>query len=374
MYEEVKARSKTEETQAHDHTPLTPVRDAHRFDVEALERYMGRHVQGFEGNLNVQQFEGGQSNPTYLLDAPSGRYVLRKQPPGELLPSAHQVDREYRVMYGLGQVGAPVPKMLCLCLDRSILGTDFYLMDWVEGRVFTDTLLPSLLPEDRREIYLDLMRVLGQIHSVNYQEVGLQKFGQPANYVARQISRWSKQYLLAKTVEIPAMEHLMEWLPAHIPEEDAVEALGTIVHGDYRLGNTIIHPTEPRIVAVLDWELSTIGNPLSDLSYLCQEYHGDVSADIGLSSPRRAGLGIPSESELIAAYSKAAGRESIENWEFYLIFNMFRSAAIAQGVYKRGLDGNASSETAREFSDACRARSEQAWQKVRALPVCCPIS
>ena len=350
-----------------DHTPLTPVRAAHRFDAAVLEGYMSAHVEGFRPPVSVQQFEGGQSNPTFLLESPSGRYVLRKQPPGELLPSAHQVDREFRVMYGLGQVGAPVPAMLRLCLDRSVLGTDFYLMGWIEGRVFSDTLLPGLEPGDRREIYLDLVRVMGQIHRVDFREVGLMEFGRPANYVARQIARWSKQYLLAKTVDIPAMERLMEWLPAHIPEEDADERRGTIVHGDYRLGNTIIHPTEPRVVAVLDWELSTIGNPLSDLSYLCQEYHGDASADIGLSSPRRAELGIPSEKELIDEYCRAFGRERVENWEVYLVFNMFRSAAIIQGVYKRGLDGNASSETAREYADACRLRSELAWHMVEEM-------
>lgn len=346
-----------------DHTPLTPVRPAHRFDVGALERYMAEHVRDFQGPLDVQQFEGGQSNPTFLLESPSGCYVMRKQPPGELLPSAHQVDREFRVMRGVGQAGRPVPEMLSLCQDRSVIGTDFYIMSHVAGRVFSDTLLPGLEPDERHEIYLDLMRVLGQIHQVDHRAVGLAEFGRPANYVARQVSRWSKQYLLAKTVEIPAMHQLMQWLPENIPEEDGREELASIVHGDFRLGNVIVHGTEPRVVAVLDWELSTIGNPLCDLSYLCQEYHGEAS-DIGLSSPRRADLGIPSEQELIDEYCRETGRKSVANWNFYIVYNMFRSASIAQGVYKRGLDGNASSDHAAEFSDACRTRAEVAWKRV----------
>ena len=353
--------------EALDHTPLTEVRGAHRFDEQALVAYMRSQVPGFSGSLTIQQFEGGQSNPTFLLESKSGKYVLRKQPPGDLLPSAHQVDREYRVMHGLGQVGAPVPEMLCLCQDKSVIGTDFYLMGWVEGRVFSDPLLPGVDAEQRREIYLDLVRVLGTIHNVNYKAVGLEGFGRPANYVARQISRWSKQYLLAKTVEIESMERLMAWLPQQIPAEDADEALSTVVHGDFRLGNVIVHKDEPRVVAVLDWELSTIGNPLSDLSYLCQQYHVGDESESAISGSISEVPGIPGEQELIDEYCRVVGREASDNWGFYIAYNMFRSASIIQGVYKRGIDGNASSDSAKLYADACRMRADGAWVFVEAL-------
>ncbi len=350
-----------------DRTPLTPVRSAHRFNEVALLEYMRAHVSDFEGPLKIQQFEGGQSNPTFLLESPSGKYVLRKQPPGELLPSAHQVDREYRVMHGLGRVGAPVPDMLSLCRDKSVIGTDFYVMGAVDGRVFSDPMLPGVDADDRREIYLDLVRVLATIHRVDYLEIGLEGFGRPANYVARQISRWSKQYVLAKTEEIESMEKLMAWLPEQIPDEDADEALATVVHGDYRLGNVIVHPKEPRVVAVLDWELSTIGNPLSDVSYVCQQYHIGEESESAISGSIAQVSGIPSEQALIDEYCRVAGREGVKNWGFYIAYNMFRSASIIQGVYKRGLDGNASSDSARLYADACRLRADGAWAFVQSL-------
>ena len=359
--------SDTAVSDATDHTPLTEVRSAHRFDEQALVAYMRSQVPDFEGPLEIRQFEGGQSNPTFLLESPSGKYVLRKQPPGELLPSAHQVDREYRVMHGLGQVGAPVPQMLSLCRDRSIIGTDFYLMAWVDGRVFSEPTLPGLEADHRREIYLDLARVLGGIHNVDYRQVGLEGFGRPANYVARQLSRWSKQYLLAKTEDIESMERLMAWLPKHIPDEDGDESLSTIVHGDYRVGNVIVHASEPRVVAVLDWELSTIGNPLSDLSYLCQQYHIGEETTSAISGVNPELPGIPSEGELIDAYCEVVGREGVDNWGFYIAYNMFRSASITQGVYKRGLDGNASSDSAKLYADGCRLRADCGWAFVEAL-------
>lgn len=354
-------------TQVLDHTPLTEVRSAHRFDEAALAVYMQAHIEGFLGPLSVRQFEGGQSNPTFLLGSPSGSYVLRKQPPGQLLPSAHQVDREYRVMHGLGLVDAPVPQMLSLCTDKEVIGTDFYLMTWVEGRVFSDPAMPGLEVSERREIYLDLVRVLGQIHNVDYKAVGLENFGRPADYVARQISRWSKQYLLAKTVEVESMQRLMEWLPRHIPREDADEDLSTVVHGDFRLGNAIVHPSEPRVIAVLDWELSTIGNPLADLGYLCQQYHSEEDSENPIAGIGGQVLGIPTEQELIDEYCKTTDRPAVEHWAFYIVYNMFRSASIIQGVYKRGLDGNASSETAMEYADACRLRADCAWNLVVQL-------
>ena len=342
---------------------LTPVREAHRFDEEALAAYLENNVAGFEGPLTVRQFEGGQSNPTFQLITPGNRYVLRKQPPGELLPSAHQVDREYRVMKALEHTDVPVPVMFCLCEDTAVIGTKFDVMELVEGRLFTETLLPGLSREERRAIYLDLARVLACLHKVEPAAVGLAEFGRPGNYYERQIGRWTKQYLASKTEEIEAMDRLMAWLPDNVPEQKKT----VIVHGDYRLGNTLIHPTEPRIVAVLDWELSTLGDGLADLGYLCQDYHGDSYFSAGLASADLASLGIPTEAEFVAEYCRHAGIDHIENWPFYLIYNMFRSAAIIQGVYRRGLDGNASSETATLYGDVARIRSERAWALVESL-------
>jgi aminoglycoside phosphotransferase (APT) family kinase protein len=342
---------------------LTPVREAHRFDELALDAYLAAHVEGYEGGLTVRQFEGGQSNPTFALRDGSREYVLRKQPPGELLPSAHQVDREYRVMHALRDSDVPVPNMYALCEDTAVIGTKFYVMEKVAGRVFTDLLLPSMSNDERRAVYRDLARVLAALHRVDYRAVGLESFGKPGNYYTRQISRWTKQYLASQTEPVPEMEKLMEWLPAHTPQADET----VIVHGDYRIGNVLIDPTRPRIAAVLDWELSTLGHPLADLGYVCMDYHTDSYTTAGLVRPDLADFGVPSEQEFIADYCRFAGRGPIENWHFYVIYNLFRSAAIIQGVYKRGLDGNASSDTAIQFKDACRMRAECAWDLVEAL-------
>ena len=341
---------------------LTPVREAHKFDAVALESYLNQQVEDFAGPLSIKQFEGGQSNPTFQLTTPTKRYVLRKQPPGELLPSAHQVDREYRVMDGLWQTQVPVPKMYCLCEDTSIIGTKFYVMEMVEGRLFNETTMPTESNATRRAVYLDLARILAHLHKVDPAAVGLGEFGRPGNYYERQIGRWSKQYIASQTENIPAMHSLMEWLPENIPANVG----SVIVHGDYRLGNVLIHPTEAKIVAVLDWELSTLGDGLADLGYLCQDYHGDAYNDEGLASADLEGLGIPTEEEFVVEYCKHAGLDGIDNWSFYLIYNMFRSAGIIQGVYKRGLDGNASSEKALEYVDAARLRSERGWALVQS--------
>jgi aminoglycoside phosphotransferase (APT) family kinase protein len=346
-----------------DMPELTPVRDVHRFDERALDAYLRDRIDGYEGDLEVRQFEGGQSNPTFALSTGRREFVLRKQPPGHLLPSAHQVDREYRVMHALADTDVPVPKMYALCEDVSVIGTKFYVMEKVAGRVFTDLLLPSLPKHQRRELYRDLARVLAALHNVDYRAVGLEDFGRPGNYIGRQVSRWSKQYLASQTESIEAMDRLMEWLPAHMPDDDET----VIVHGDYRLGNMLIHPTEPRINAVLDWELSTLGHPLADLGYVCMDYHSDSYVSAGLSRPDLADFGIPSEREFTADYCRFADRAGIEHWDFYVIYNLFRSAAIIQGVYKRGLDGNASSDTAIGFKDACRMRADRAWKLVEQL-------
>ena len=342
---------------------LTPVRKAHRFDEEALKSYLADRLDGFDGPMEVRQFEGGQSNPTFELETGGGRRVLRKQPPGQLLPSAHQVDREYRVMRALAGTGVPVPKMLCLCEDPSVIGAKFYLMERVEGRHFAENLLPGLSGEERGAIYRDLARVLAKLHALEPKDLGLSDFGRPGNYCERQIRRWSRQYRAAQTEDLEAMERLMEWLPRNTPPQ----ARTVIAHGDYRLGNVLIHAGEPRIAAVLDWELSTLGEGLADLGYICQAYRiSDCDGD-GLCNEDLPRLGIPSEQEFVAEYCRHAGRERVEHWLFYLIYNMFRSASIAQGVYKRGLDGNASSETALEFKDKARLRSEGAWALVESL-------
>ena len=346
-----------------DQPELTEVRSGHRFDEAALEAYMHQHVEGYQGPLTLRQFEGGQSNPTFLLQSPSGDYVLRKQPPGELLPSAHQVNREYRVMQALAQSDVPVPEMHALCEDPAVIGTKFYIMQKVPGRVFTEALLPNLRPEERRAIYRDLARVLAALHSVDYTAVGLGDFGKPGNYYARQISRWSKQYLASKTEELESMENLIRWLPEHLPEADET----VIVHGDYRLGNVLIHPTRPEISAVLDWELSTLGHPLADLGYICQDYHTSSYNSEGLGRSDISDFGIPTEQEFINDYLSFSGRPSIENWNFYIIYNLFRSAAIVQGVYKRGLDGNASSAMALEYGEICKVRAELAWELAQAF-------
>jgi aminoglycoside phosphotransferase (APT) family kinase protein len=344
---------------------LTAVRQGHEFDEAALARFMAEQVKGFVGPLRVRQFDGGQSNPTFMLEAASGRYVLRKQPPGQLLPSAHQVDREYRVMKALQDTAVPVPKMHALCEDTGVIGTKFYIMEAVEGRIFARPLMEEVPPEQRRELWRDLVRVLAALHAVDYKAVGLEDYGRPGNYYERQVARWTKQYNAAKTAHIESMEQLLEWVPAHVPPSDEV----CIAHGDYRVQNIMFHPTEPRVVAVLDWELSTLGHPFADLGYLCMEHNADFYGEVSLRRPAAelAELGIPSQEEVVRWYCEFSGRERIDDWEFYVAYNLFRSAAIVQGVYKRGLDGNASSTNALEYKDECRNRVDRAWEIAQRL-------
>ena len=337
---------------------LTSVRDAHRFDENALDEYLKKNLTGYAGPLKVQQFEGGQSNPTFLLNAGGKEYVMRKKPPGKLLPSAHQVEREYRVMKALEKTDVPVPKMLLLSENDAVIGTPFFVMEYVHGRVLEDFTLPDKSTEERRAIYLDMVRVLAALHSVNYAELGLIDFGKPGNYFSRQIGRWSKQYVAAKTDEIVSMERLMEYLPENVPEDDT----SCIVHGDYRMGNMLFHPTEPRIVALLDWELSTLGHPLGDLGYSCMPYHSGVAGPRSLEGLAGPQSGILSEQELVAEYCRLTGRDSIANFNFYLAFSYFRLASILQGVYKRGIMGNASSTAAVERGRLAREIADLAWK------------
>jgi aminoglycoside phosphotransferase (APT) family kinase protein len=335
-----------------------PIRAAHRFDEAALERYLRASIDGFEERLAVQQFGGGQSNPTFLLTAGDRRYVLRKKPPGKLLKSAHQVDREYRIMKALADTDVPVPRMRALCEDESIIGTAFFVMDFLEGRIFRDPRLPDIAPAERAAIYDSMNDVLARLHKVDFAGVGLQDFGKPGNYFERQIGRWITQYRAAQTDDIPAMERLIEWMPHNIPKDDSV----SIAHGDYRLENTIFHPSEPRMIAVLDWELSTIGHPLADLAYNCMGYHVMNPRQGGLVGIDHPATGIPTEAAYVATYCEGTGRARIENWSFYLSFSVFRLASISQGVYKRGIDGNASSENAASFGNSCQFLAENAWR------------
>ena len=340
---------------------LTSVRAGHEFDTRRLELYLKGNVEGYRGPCNIRQFEGGQSNPTFLLETDNRRYVLRKQPPGELLPSAHAVDREFRVMSALQHSAVPVPEMIVLCEDIDVIGTKFYVMSMVEGRLYTKTALPDLPKSERAVVYYDMARILAELHKVDPAAVGLKQFGRPGNYFERQVSRWTRQYQASETENIKAMNELIAWLPAHMPEQGP----SVIVHGDYRLGNVLLSETKPKVVAVLDWELSTIGDGLADLGYWCQEYYGNASDKPGMIAGRDLdSLGIPDEQAIIDAYCRNIGQSNIEGWVFYLVYNLFRSAAIIQGVFKRGLDGNASSEQALEYEGVARKRSELAWELV----------
>ncbi len=332
------------------------VREQHRFDVAALERYLRAHVAGFSGSLTVQQFRGGQSNPTYYLTAGGREYVLRRKPPGKLLPSAHAVDREYRVITALGTTGFPVPRTYALCEDASVIGTMFYVMDCVHGRVITDPKIPGLTPRERAAIYDSLNEVLARLHTVDWRQLGLADFGRPGSYFTRQLHRWTQQYRASETEKIEAMERLIEWLPTHTPADDET----TLVHGDFRLGNVILHPTEPRIAAVLDWELSTLGHPLADLAYNCLPYRFTQDWE-GLAGKNLAELGIPTEQEYVAAYCRRTGRAAIPDLEFCLAFSMFRLSAIAQGIMGRVLAGTANDPSARARGARARPLADSAW-------------
>ncbi len=341
------------------------VREAHRFDEAKLEAFLAARIEGFAGPMTVEQFKGGQSNPTYLLTTPQRRYVLRKKPPGKLLASAHQIEREYKVIEALAGTGVPVAPALLLCEDAEVIGTPFYVMGHVAGRVLRDPQLPGASREERAAIYEQMVDVLARLHSVDVNAVGLGDFGKPGNYFERQIGRWSKQYEAAKTETVEAMDKLMAWLPANIPPGDDI----ALVHGDYRLENTIFHATEPRMLAVLDWELSTLGHPLADLAYNCMPYHIADPTMGNLMGIDFAATGIPSEADYLAAYCRKTGRAGIPNWEFYLAFSMFRLSSIAQGVYKRGLDGNASSDKATRYGAVAKVLAELACETLRKAGV-----
>jgi len=318
-----------------------------QLDIGILGPYLESNIAGFKGLHRAEKFTDGQSNPTFLLTAESGQYVLRRQPPGELLKSAHAVDREYRVIAALADSDVPVARAYHLCEDRNVIGSMFYVMSYEEGRIFWNPLLPELDKGQRAAIYDEMACLLATLHDVDVQAVGLGDFGRPGNYFERQINRWSKQYRASETKTIEAMNILMEWLPANLPEEDGKVSL---IHGDYRMDNIIFHPTESRIIALLDWELSTLGHPYADLAYQCMQMRMKSDAVIvGLGGIDRTALGIPTEEAYVARYCQQRGIDGIPNWGFYLVFSFFRLAAILQGVLKRAIDGNASSQKAFDY-------------------------
>ncbi|HEY8515598.1 MAG TPA: phosphotransferase [Candidatus Binatia bacterium] len=335
-----------------------PVAERHRFDEQALARWLERNLEGYRGPLRVQQFAGGQSNPTFFLTEGDRHLVLRKKPPGQLLPSAHAVDREFRVQKALASVGFPVPRVLVLCEDTSVIGQMFYVMEWVQGRILRDPLLPGMEPAERRAIYDAMNETLARLHTIDPAAIGLGDFGKPGNYFQRQIARWIKQYEASKTDEIESFNRLVEWLPSNIPPGDETR----IAHGDFRLENMVIHPTEPRVLAVLDWELSTLGHPLADLGYNVMNYFTPKGYGASLADQDLDALGIPTVEEYVAAYCRRTGRERIDNLEFYVVFALFRLAAIAQGIAMRARTGNASSDNAEAVGRLAGSLADAAWQ------------
>jgi len=334
---------------------------ADRLDEAALTRWFETNVEGFAGPLAISKFKGGQSNPTYRVDSPSGPYVLRRKPFGKLLPSAHAVDREYRVQDGLHGTGFPVARQYGLCTDDAVIGSWFYVMDCVDGRTIWDGAMPGATPAFRRATYFAMVDTLARLHSVDVAAAGLADYGKPGNYFGRQVDRWSKQYRLAETETMPEMESLIAWLPATLPEQDRT----SVVHGDYRIDNMIFAADEPRVVAVLDWELSTLGDPLADFTYLCMAWVTDNAGRSGVQDLDRNALGIPELDEIVARYCEKTGRAGIPDINWYLAFNFFRLAGIVQGIKKRVIDGTASSAHAKATSERVYPLAEAAWSFAR---------
>ena len=340
-----------------DYTGVGETPEHLRVDAAALDAYMRAHVAGYEGPLSIAKFKGGQSNPTYLVATQGKKYVLRRKPPGNLLPSAHAIEREYQVMTALSKRGFPAPRTHALCEDPGVIGTAFFLMDFVEGRIFWDGELPGTPRESRRPLYDAFVDTIADLHMIDYRAAGLSDFGKPGNYFERQIGRWSKQYKAAETAKIDEMDRLIAFLPAAIPQDDAT----TIVHGDLRFDNVIMHPTEPRPVAVLDWELSTLGHPLADFTYFLMVWKFPRAIRNGLDGLDLAALGIPTMEEAAERYAARTGRSTLADIDYCLAYNMFRLASIAQGVYARALQGNASSEQAILMRAAVPPLAALAW-------------
>jgi aminoglycoside phosphotransferase (APT) family kinase protein len=344
------------------------VSDKHQFDTDALSTWLGSHLDGFQRPLQVEMFKGGQSNPTYKLLTPQRQYVMRAKPGpvAKLLPSAHAIEREFAVMGALHGTDVPVARMFCLCEDESVIGRAFYVMEFVQGRVLWDQSLPGMSASQRGAIYDEMNRIIAALHSVDHAARGLAGFGRPGSYFERQIGRWSKQYAASVTEPIDEMDRLIDWLPQHIPDSARETGMTRIVHGDYRLDNLIFHPTEARVLAVLDWELSTIGHPLADFSYHCMAWHIPAGSFRGIGGLDVTSLGIPSEQEYIRRYCERTGLTTPEalapDWNFYLAYNLFRIAAILQGIAKRVETGTAASARAAQSAKGVRPMAELAWQ------------
>jgi aminoglycoside phosphotransferase (APT) family kinase protein len=353
-------------------TGTKPVAESHAFDVAALERWLQANLDGFAGPLSVEQFKGGQSNPTYKLLTPGASYVMRTKPgpAAKLLPSAHAVDREFTVMRALAGTGVPVPRMHLLCEDEAVIGRAFYVMEFVQGRVLWEQSLPGFDNAGRAAIYDEMNRVIAALHCVDIAAVGLGGYGKPGNYFERQIARWTRQYQASVgpngPAPIEAMERLIDWLPAHIPAGARDDSQVSVVHGDYRLDNLVFHPSEPRILAVLDWELSTLGHPLADFSYHCMAWHIEPGSFRGIGGLDLAALGIPSERSYVQRYAERTGRASasavMADWKFYMAYNLFRMGGILQGIARRVVDGTASSAQARQAGAGARPLAELGWQ------------
>lgn len=351
-----------------DHDSVTPTGAAeppappHRFDRGRLEGWMSGHVDGFLPPCGLGQLRGGMSNPTFLVtDAAGRRYVLRKKPPGALLASAHAVDREHRVIAALAGTGVPVPRAFALCEDDAVIGQAFYVMGFVDGRVFRGVDLPASPPGERARVYDSMVRALARLHEVDHRAVGLEGFGREGGWCARQVRRWSEQYRASQTDDLPEMDGLMEWLPANLPGDDVT----TLVHGDYRLENLIFDAAEPEVLAIVDWELATLGNPWADLAYNCLPWYGTDPGGGDLVGNDPAATGIPSERSYVDAYCRLRGVDAVPDWPFYVILSLFRLAAIVQGVYHRGLQGKTPAPDALRFRSLCRDRARAAWRLAR---------
>jgi len=334
-----------------------------RFDMAKLQAYMEEHVEGFSGTVEAREFKGGQSNPTYALVAGGKKYVMRRKPPGVLAKSAHAVDREFRVMTALGQTDVPVPRTYALCTDESIIGTWFYIMDHVEGRIIWGNEMPDSNPEERRAVYDSMVKTMAQLHAVDHVSIGLETYGKPTDYVARQLNRFVGQYHLPETKKIKEMDFLAEWLPANIPPDTTP----SIVHGDFKLANLVLHPTEPEIIAILDWELSTIGNPYADLACHCLPYHYGPDIEGGLRDIDRTAMGIPEMDDHVAAYCKYAGLNEVPDWQYYMAFMLFRHAAISLGILTRAEQGTAASAHAYKMGARAEPQSKAAWDLIQGL-------
>lgn len=335
-------------------TGTKEVAESHRFDEAALAAWMQANVEGFEGPLEVRQFKGGQSNPTYQLVTPAKKYVMRRKPPGKLLPSAHAVDREFKVISALHPTGFPVAKPYGLCVDEGVIGTMFYVMDMVEGRILWDQSLPQYEPAERHAIYMAKLKTLADLHNTDYQAVGLGDYGKPGNYMGRQVDRWTKQYRASETVKLEDMERLIEWLPQSVPNQDRT----SVVHGDYRLDNMVLHPTEARVTAVLDWELSTLGDPLADFTYLLMNWVNGSIATI----PDLKAHGIPTAEEYVAEYCRLTGRDGLPEVNWFFAYNSFRLAGILQGIVGRVRDGTANSPQAAAMAERVPGTAKAGWE------------